>query len=86
MKLKITSIIILLTCMMSFNVFSQENSEQSVSDTLKTHVITKNDRTTFVGKIISQDPREVLIETKEMGLVAIPRHEIREIREVGARE
>lgn len=86
MKLKITSLIILLICIFSLNVFSQENPAQPVSDTTKMHVVTKNDRTTFVGKIISQDPREVLIETKEMGLVAIPRHEIREIREVGARE
>lgn len=86
MKQRISSLIILLICMMTLNVFSQESTEQPVSDTLKMHVITKNDRTRFVGKIISQDPREVLIDTKEIGLVAIPRHEIREIREVENRE
>jgi hypothetical protein len=86
MKLKFTSLIILLMCIFALNVFSQEIPVQPVSDTIKMHVITKNDRTTFVGKIISQDPREVLIETKEVGLVAIPRHEIREIREVETRE
>ncbi|PKP51461.1 MAG: hypothetical protein CVT92_12735 [Bacteroidetes bacterium HGW-Bacteroidetes-1] len=86
MKQNPTSFLILLICMITFNVFSQESIEQSVSDTLKIHVVTKNDRTSFVGRIISQDPHEVMIETKEMGLVAIPRHEIREIREVEMRE
>jgi hypothetical protein len=52
----------------------------------KIYVITKNDGSRFVGKIISQDAREVLLETKELGQVFIPRHEIREIREVAAGE
>jgi hypothetical protein len=86
MKLKFTSLIILLMCIFALNVFSQENPAQPVSDTTKMHVITKNDRTTFVGRIVSQDAREVLIETKEIGLVAIPKHEIREIREIETRE
>lgn len=86
MKLKLASFLLLLFCMIANQVVSQENIEKSVPDSLKTYVVTKNDRTSFVGKIISQDAHEVMIETREMGLVAIPRHEIREIREVEQRE
>ncbi|KAF0128405.1 MAG: hypothetical protein FD155_3277 [Bacteroidetes bacterium] len=86
MKIKFTISLFFLICFSVLKVFAQESTPTSAVDTLKTHIITKNDRTTFVGKIISQDLREVLIETKELGLIAIPKHEIREIREVGERE
>jgi hypothetical protein len=49
---------------------------------LKTFVITKNDGTEYYGMIISQDDREVLLETKEIGRLYIPKHEIRSIKEV----
>ncbi|TND08531.1 MAG: hypothetical protein FD123_2327 [Bacteroidetes bacterium] len=63
---------------------------QSTTDTTKVQkekegkifVVTKNDGTEFVGKIISQDAREVVIETQKLGQIAIPKHEIREIKEV----
>jgi hypothetical protein len=47
----------------------------------KIFVVIKNDGSRFVGEILSQDAREVLIRTEELGEVYIPRHEIREIRE-----
>jgi len=68
--------------------FCTLSASESVQDdpVEKIYVLTKNDGSRFVGKIISQDAREVLIETKELGQVFIPRHEIREIREVAAGE
>lgn len=48
----------------------------------KLYVITKNDGTEFVGKIISMNAREYLIDTKKMGLVYIPKHEIKDVKEV----
>lgn len=51
-----------------------------------TFVIVKNDGTRFYGQILFQNSREVLIETREIGQVYIPRHEIREIRQVASRE
>ncbi|TVQ16718.1 MAG: hypothetical protein EA361_03660 [Bacteroidetes bacterium] len=45
------------------------------------YVVRKNDGTRYVGKILYQDAREVLMETLEIGQVYIPRHEIREIRQ-----
>lgn len=52
----------------------------------KLFVVVKNDGTEFIGQIISQDEREVIMDTEKIGRVAIPRHEIREIREADADE
>lgn len=59
---------------------------QSDADTVKKidnkyYIIEKNDGTKFVGKIISQDMREVIIESTTMGKMAIPKHEIKSIKE-----
>lgn len=51
---------------------------------VKTYVVTKNDGTEYYGLIISQDEREVLLETKEIGRLYIPKHEIKSIRELTA--
>ena len=64
---------------------------QNLQDTSKlkssaTYVITKNDGTEFVGIILSQDAREVLIDTDKMGQIVIPKHEIKEIREIKSSE
>ena len=44
--------------------------------------ITKNDGTVYIGKVISEDDREILIDTKEIGKLFIPKHEIKAIREL----
>jgi hypothetical protein len=69
-----------------FQSFAQEPPEQPVEEQPQVFVVVKNDGVRFYGTIISQDAREVLIETQELGLVYIPRHEIREIRQVASRE
>lgn len=45
-----------------------------------TYVIKKSDGSKFIGKIISQDAREVLIITKDNRQFFIPQHEIKEIK------
>ncbi len=59
---------------------------QTESDTTKTYMVIKNDGSRYVGKIISQDAREVILLTKELGEVAIPKHEIKEMRELSSEE
>lgn len=61
-------------------------AQQQDTTTTVIHVVVKRDGTEFIGKIISQDAREVLIETKEIGQVAVPKHEIKQIRELQATE
>jgi hypothetical protein len=73
-------VFLLVVILFSFNMI-QAQEPQAVPETEKIYVIVKNDGTQFIGKIISQDAREVLIETKELGQVYIPRHELKSIRE-----
>lgn len=54
------------------------NSQESAEGEIR-HKVIKQNGVAFVGKIISQDAREVLIETEEVGQVYIPKHEIKEI-------
>lgn len=49
----------------------------------KYSVVVKNDGTEYMGVILKQDAREVLIDTKNLGEIIIPKHEIREIKELG---
>ncbi len=75
----------LFFCMLLTNNATAQISNDTIkTSSFKMYVVTKNDGATFVGKIISQDAREVLIDTKKMGQVIIPKHEIKEIREIKA--
>jgi hypothetical protein len=66
-------LLILLTC----SAYSQK--KDSVYNSQKIYKVTKNDGTVFLGRILSQDAREVLVDTREIGQVLIPKHEIKEI-------
>ncbi len=70
--------------LLSFTAFSVAQETPAQEEPPKTFVIIKNDGNRFMGEILFQDAREVLIKTEEMGEVYIPRHEIREIREAQA--
>ena len=48
---------------------------------IPTSVIVMNDGAEYVGKIITQDDREVSIITKNLGQIAIPKYQIKEIKE-----
>lgn len=77
----------ILICLFSGLFASGSLSAQDYADTTKTqdnrlYVIIKTDGTEFIGRIISQDAREVLIETEKLGQVYIPRHMIAEMREL----
>lgn len=73
-------VLFLAIILFSFNALRAQEP-QAVPETEKIYVIIKNDGTQFIGKIITQDAREVLIETEELGQVFIPRHELKSIRE-----
>jgi hypothetical protein len=72
-------------CGGAFPAFAQVDSTQAGSDTLNTKklsVIKTNDGGEFVGVILSQDAREILIRTKDRGDVIIPKYQVKEIKEV----
>lgn len=80
-----TSFIILLTFFCFFNgqhaIAQVPNTTSPAVDTTK-YVVTKNDGNEYVGLILSDDGREVLIETKMLGKVYIPKSDIKSIRKL----
>jgi hypothetical protein len=83
-----TKTLLPLVVVMFFGFSQVVMTGQDRHDTLQTnqkviHVIIKNDNSQFTGEIIFQDVREVIIRTENLGDIAIPKHEIREIRELG---
>jgi hypothetical protein len=64
------------------HIQAQDYIDTTQVEVRKLHIVIKTDGTEFIGYIISQDAREVLIETEKLGQVYIPRHLIKEIREL----
>jgi hypothetical protein len=92
----ILSGIALIICMIGLPILTDAQNNQApvktqdlkvgvdTTQTLKakTYQITTSEGNEFFGTIISQDAKEVLIETKNMGQVSIPKYQITEIKEV----
>lgn len=60
--------------------YCQEDTTATAS--AKIYVIKTQDGGVFIGPILSQDSREVLIKTKDRGEVSIPKYQIKEMREL----
>jgi hypothetical protein len=65
-------------------LLAQEITTDSTSSEI--YVVTKNDGTKFIGVIVKNDAREVLIKTQEKGDVYIPKHEIKSIDKLKAED
>jgi hypothetical protein len=71
------SFLIALTILVSLTASAQaQNAADTTSLRFK---VVKQNGVSFSGKILSQNAREILMETAELGLVYIPKHEVREI-------
>jgi hypothetical protein len=75
-NLRCLLIISLLVLTSGFISFSQSDSTKVL------HVVKKHNGTEYIGVILSDDGREVLIETEKMGKVYIPKSDIKEIKMV----
>ena len=64
----------------SQSVFAQAPSTATPSTDTTKYLIVKNDGTEYVGLIILDDGREVLLQTQSLGKVYIPKSDIRSIR------
>jgi len=70
----------------SQSVFAQApNTSAPSTDTTK-FLIVKNDGNEYVGQILSDDGREVLIETKSLGKIYIPKSDIKSMRPINYNE
>lgn len=79
---QLRSIFVVLMIVLSYvTANAQSIPDSSAIHSGKLYVIIKNDGTQFVGKLVSMDAREVVTDTKSMGLVSIPKHEIKQIKE-----
>jgi ribosome maturation factor RimP len=79
--------LLFLICFLGFQsvLLAQLDDNQPI-DTSKIYIVIKNDASFFVGKIKSIDAHEILMHTKTVGEVAIPKHEVKEIRLAKANE
>ena len=72
--------ILLATFLVLISFIAADKAQAQVSNSIdsnKVYVIIKNDGSEFIGKIISSDMREVVMETQKLGAIAIPKHEIK---------
>jgi hypothetical protein len=72
--------ILLTTFLVLISFIAADKAQAQVSNSIdsnKVYVIIKNDGSEFIGKIISSDMREVVMETQKLGAIAIPKHEIK---------
>jgi hypothetical protein len=60
----------------SFNLAFGQNVEPDSTSKDQLYVVTKNDGREYIGKILSDDGREILIETEILGKIYIPKSEI----------
>jgi hypothetical protein len=64
--------------------FSEQSYSQETNDSTKNELklITKHDGTQYVGTVLKDDGREVLIDTKELGKIYIPKSDIKSIKTI----
>lgn len=78
----ILSLLVFLIC--SGNAVAQVDTTKTL--TSKIYLITTAEGNEFLGTIVYQDAKEVIIETKNMGKVSIPKFQIKELKEVQSKE
>ncbi len=81
MKTKI-SIAVFVTMLLAFSpgIISGQNLDDTLKITQEViHLVIKRDNAQFIGVIIFQDAREVIIRTEKLGEISIPKHEIYEM-------
>jgi hypothetical protein len=76
------AVICFSTLLFNSSILHAQESELIQAMTSRLYVIEKQNGAKFVGEIITQDAREILLLTKERGSIYIPQHEIRSIKEI----
>lgn len=74
---------IFLFLLLTFSFLAKAQVTQQDSDTLK-YLIVRNNGVEYVGQIISDDGRELLILTQQLGKIYIPKSEVKSISKVDA--
>jgi len=77
---------LILAALILMTTICQGQTDPGEKEDRKISRIIKQDGNVFVGEILQDDGREVLILTDGLGKIYIPKSEIKEIEEVGAEE
>ena len=81
------SALFIILFIISGTVLSQVTPpDSSLAKDTNTYIIVKNDGSQLIGKILSQDAREVLILTKDNRQIYIPQHVIKEITKIDSKK
>jgi hypothetical protein len=73
-------IIFLLALFLGASLVGYSQEKQDSTKTIKIYRITKNDGAKYIGEILSDDGREVLILTEALGKIYIPKSDIQSIK------
>ncbi len=76
--------LLLIPVFSSFAQDTLQNNSEYVPE--KTYLIIKNNGTEYIGEILSDDGREILVNTLKLGKLYIPKHEIKSISLVNKEE
>ena len=75
--------LVMVLCFLgSQSTFAQIPSSTQVSTDTTKYIVVKHDGIEYVGLLLSDDGRELLIETKSLGKIYIPKSEIKSIKPV----
>lgn len=75
---KLFSIFLILCIFFSSWSYAQNDN----TDPKKYFLVQKHDGVKFIGEILSSDAREILMKTADLGEIYIPKHVIKEIKEI----
>lgn len=83
MKLFSYALLVTISLLLSSNLFAQQQDTTEVSaEKTDEVVVTKNDGTEYIGVILEDNDREILLLTKTIGRMFIPKHEILSIKNI----
>ncbi len=79
------AILFFVTLLVFSGLSGVATAQEAISKDSLIYKVIKHNGVAFTGRILSQDAREVLVDSQEIGQVFVPRHEIKEIQrlEVG---
>lgn len=78
MKKNLRTLFFVFTLILFFQL--DVKAQTGNTDSTKTYLVVKNDGTELIGRILSDDGREVLLVTEALGKIYIPKSDIRSIK------
>jgi hypothetical protein len=65
-----------------FSFYSNSSAQNAEIDTTAIYIVTKTNNQEYIGKLLQDDGREILLLTESMGKIYIPKSEVKSIKKV----